>query len=84
MIDELTYEEDHQAFPSNMYKVDGYPGIAWYVLGWETEPIEGIPAEWEWHTERTGRVVCVMVGGSRQYAFEPDELTPLPPEEIVI
>ena len=28
-------------------------------------------------TERTGRVVAIMVGDDRHFTFEPDELTPL-------
>jgi hypothetical protein len=36
------YESDDEAFPADAYRVRGYNGVAWHVLGWETEPI----AEW--------------------------------------
>jgi hypothetical protein len=34
------YESDDVTFSADAYRVSGYGGIAWYVLGWETEPDE--------------------------------------------
>jgi|SRR5262252_1640933 len=67
------YETDDRTFPADAYRVTGhYDGIAWYVLGWETEPDED--TEWSGYENRTGRVVAVMVGDDRRFTFEPDEL----------
>jgi hypothetical protein len=69
------YEVDDAAFPAEAYTVTGYKGVAWRVYGWETQPDED--TEWSGMEERTGRVVCVMVGDDRRFTFEPDELIPL-------
>jgi hypothetical protein len=73
------YEDDNATFPAEAYQVDGYRGIAWYVMGWETEPDED--TEWSGYEVRTGRVVARMVGDDRDFTFEPDELKPLEREE---
>ena len=70
-----SYEEDQAAFPSDAYTVDGYGGIAWHVYGWETQP--GLDTEWDGIDERTGRVICVMVGDNRKFSVDPDEVHPL-------
>lgn len=75
----LHYESDDAAFPADAYRVSGYDGIAWHVLGWETEPDED--TEWSGIEERTGRVVAMMVGDDRKFSFDPDEVTPLEREE---
>lgn len=69
------YEEDGASFPADAYTVHGYSGIAWYVRGWKTEPDED--TEWTGIENRTGKVVCTMVGDDRYFVFDPDELTPL-------
>ncbi len=69
------YEPDNQAFPADAYCVDSYRGVAWYVLGWETEPDE--ETEWSGFEKRTGKVVAVMVGDDRHFRFEPEEMIPL-------
>ena len=33
-----TYERDEETFNADAYTVKGERGIAWRVLGWETEP----------------------------------------------
>lgn len=76
---QIHYESDDAAFPADAYSVDGYQGVAWRVYGWETEPDED--TEWSGYEVRTGRVVAVMVGDDRRFAFEPDDLTPLDREE---
>lgn len=73
------YEVDDKEFSAKAYQVDGYRGIAWYVLGWQTEPDED--TYWTGYENRTGKVVCVMVGDDRHFAFEPSEITPLEREE---
>ena len=69
------YETDDAAFPHTAYQVTGYRGVAWHVYGWEVQPTED--TEWDGIEERTGKVVCVMVGDDRRFAFEPEDLTPL-------
>lgn len=69
------YDTDKEAFPAEAYSVKGYEGIAWYVFGWETEPTED--TEWDGIEQRTGKVVCVMVGDDRRFLFDEDELTAL-------
>ena len=68
-------EEDYETFAADAYRIDGYRGIAWVVYGWETEPTE--ETEWSGLEERTGRVVCVMVGDDKRFAFDPTEVHPL-------
>ena len=71
----MTYETDTDAFPADAYTVDRYVGIAWLVLGWETEPDED--TEWTGYLMRTGNVVCVMIGDDRRHSVEPDDLIAL-------
>lgn len=68
-------EVDDASFPADAYAVRGYRGIAWYVIGWEVEPDED--TEWSGIENRTGRVVCVMVGDDRRKAFDPKDVAPL-------
>ena len=74
----MRYESD-EAFSKNAYITNNWRGIAWRVLGWETEPDED--TEWSGYEQRTGRIVAVMVGDDRHFAFEPDQLTPIKREE---
>jgi hypothetical protein len=76
MFSRKHYESDDASFPSDAYRVKGYNGVAWTVLGWETEPDE--ETEWSGCEDRTGQVVCVMVGDDRHFSFDPGDLTPLP------
>lgn len=75
------YEKDDAAFPATAYRVNtrAGSGVAWYVLGWETEPDED--TEWSGMEQRTGRVVAVMVGDDRKHSIDPDDLTPLAEED---
>ena len=66
------YEEDEETFAAEAYAVDGYAGIAWRVLGWETEPDED--TEWSGDEVRTGNVVARMVGDDRCFSFEPEDI----------
>ena len=68
----ITYESDDKAFPASAYTVDGYNGIAWRVCGWQVQPDED--TEWSGIMERTGAVVCIMVGDDRKWTFDPSEV----------
>ena len=69
------YEKDDESFPADAYKVDRHDGVAWHILGWETEP-DG-DTEWSWVEPRNGRVVCRMVGDDSDFSFDPSEVHPL-------
>ena len=73
------YEQDAETFSADAYAVAGHDGVAWRVLGWETEPDED--TEWSGYEVRTGQVAAVMVGDDHRYYFDPDDLTPLKREE---
>lgn len=70
------YEADDETFSAEAYRLDGDKyAVAWYILGWETEPDED--TEWSGYEQRTGRVVCVMVGDNARHTFDPDDMIPL-------
>jgi hypothetical protein len=80
------YETDDETFPADAYTVRGHGGVAWYVMGWETEPgpcewYDDDAGEWVYDEEpeevRTGRVVCVMVGDDSRFTFDPEDVAPL-------
>lgn len=73
------YESDDESFPAEAYRVRQYPGVGFYVLGWETEPDED--TEWSGMENRTGNVLAVMIGDDRRHSFEPDDIEPLPRED---
>jgi hypothetical protein len=59
------------------YTVEGYGGIAWYVLGYETWRDE----DYEWsgiENVDKDRVCAVMVGDDRTFTFDIEDLTVLP------
>lgn len=70
------YEDDVAL--SGAYQVQGYRGVAWRILGWETEPDSD--TEWSGQENRTGQVVAVMVGDDRYFTFDLDLLTPISEE----
>jgi|SRR4051812_44655884 hypothetical protein len=69
------YEEDAEKFPHDAYRVRGYDGVAFYVLGWETQPDED--TDWSGYEQRTGRVLAVMIGDDERRPVDPDDLAPL-------
>lgn len=73
------YEKDNETFNAGAYTVRGYRGIAFAVLGWETEPDED--TEWSGMETRTGRVLAVMIGDDYKHSVDPDDLTPIAREE---
>jgi len=81
---------------SRRYRVDEYPGIAWYSTGyaleWTNEEWiydgEGDPDDESSYLynepeeiENRERVVCIMVGDDRKFTFDIDQLTPLEDDE---
>ncbi len=75
----MVYEKDDKAFPGPAYRIRGEAGVAFWALGWETVADED--TEWSGIRVRTGKVVCMMVGDDRHFAFDPDDLTPLKEED---
>ena len=73
------YESDDRTFSAEAYTVEGYRGIAWRVMGWETAPDED--TEWSGIEERTGDVVAIMVGDDRTFTFSPDDLVAIARED---
>ena len=74
------FEKDDETFPADAYRIGGrHGGVAWWVMGWETEPTED--TEWSGFEERTGRIVCRMVGDDADWLFTPEDVTPLERED---
>lgn len=69
------YEDADADYPADAYRVAGYQGIGFYVLGWETQPDED--TEWSGIEERTGRLVVVMIGDDRRHVVDPEDVSPL-------
>lgn len=65
------YETDETTFSANAYSVRGYGGIAFRVLGWETEPDED--TEWTGYEVRTGRVIAIMIGDDHKHVIDDTE-----------
>lgn len=74
----MHYEDSDHA---GAYTVDGWgQGIAWHVLGWETQP--DADTEWSGYEVRTGNVVAVMVGDDRHFSIDPENIKPLAREDF--
>lgn len=71
----MRYESDDTTFSAEAYTTADYDGIAWYALGWQTEPTED--TEWDGIEQRTGLVVMVMIGDDRHFSYDPDDIKPL-------
>ena len=69
------YESDNETYSADAYTVAGHSGIGWYVLGWQTEP--DADTEWSGIENRTGELVCVMVGDDAHWLFDPSDVTAL-------
>jgi len=68
-----------EEYSADAYLVSGWgAGIAFSVLGWETEPTE--ETEWSGYEERTGMLVVRMVGDNRNFSVDPDTVEPIAPE----
>ena len=70
---------DPDPWPDAVRIPSGCAGVAWHVLGWETAADED--TEWTGIEERTGWLVCVMVGDDAHYLFEPGDIQPLRRED---
>ena len=66
-------------YNASAYVVKGWRGVAFDVLGWETEPDED--TEWSGYKNRTGSLVAVMVGDDRHHSVDPSDIEPLTPAE---
>jgi hypothetical protein len=73
------YEDDDETFSADAYRHARMTGVAFRILGWETEPDED--TDWSGCENRTGRVLAVMVGDDYRHRCDPEDLTPLPREE---
>ena len=71
----VDYEADGKTFPADAYKIKGYSGIAWEVLGWELKDTE--ETEWSGYQERSRNIVAVMIGDDRPFIFDSDDIEPL-------
>jgi hypothetical protein len=69
------YERDDATFPADAYSVRQYPGVAFWVRGWETQP--DADTEWSGMEERTGRVIATMIGDDAYHSLDPDDVTPI-------
>lgn len=74
------YESASEAFPHDYYSVEHMQGVAFRVLGWETEPDED--TEWSGIENRTGKILAVMVGDDYRHRLDPEDLTPLERREF--
>lgn len=70
-MQQIHYEESDY-FDGRRYKESRHGGVAWRVLGWETEPDED--TEWSGYEVRTGNVVCHMIGDDRLFSFDIEDL----------
>ena len=75
----MSYETENPDPYPNAVQIDEHPGVAWYVLGWQTEPDKD--TEWTGLESRTGRLVCMMVGDDEHHAIDPDAVRPLARED---
>jgi hypothetical protein len=66
-------------YQADAYRVSGYSGVAFHVIGWETEPDED--TEWSGYEVRTGKIVAVMVGDDHKFSFDPEDIAPLDRED---
>ena len=62
-------------YDADAYTVSQYTGVAWHVLGWETEP--DADTEWSGYETRTGNLIAVMIGDDRHFSVDPDDVTPI-------
>ena len=56
-------------YQADAYAVRGWSGVAFGVLGWETEPDSD--TEWSGYENQTGNLIVVMVGDDRLYSVSP-------------
>ena len=69
------FEEGDDLYGVEVVQSKRYGGVAIYPLGWATEP--DAETEWTGYEQRTGRVLCVMVGDDKYFSQIPSDLIPL-------
>jgi hypothetical protein len=62
-------------YQADAYRIDGWCGIAWHILGWEIGSDED--TEWGGYEVRTGKLIAVMIGDDRHFAVDPDDVSEL-------
>lgn len=63
-------------YRANAYRIAGWArGIAWRILGWETEPDED--TVWSGYENRTGKLVAIMIGDDKYLAVDPEDVSEL-------
>lgn len=74
------YEDPDKDWEDTYQARNGWgKGIAWYVMGWHTAPDED--TEWTGIEERTGQIVCRMVGDDKDYLFDPEDMEKIDRED---
>jgi hypothetical protein len=70
------YERDDASFPADAYSIKDkkHKGMAFRVLGWHVEVFDE-------DYERTGKVVCVMIGDDYLWTFDRSDIEPLEREK---
>ncbi|MBE3120565.1 MAG: hypothetical protein IMZ50_17655 [Candidatus Atribacteria bacterium] len=72
--------EDAPEYQADAYRISGWAvGIAWRILGWETEPDDD--TEWSGCENRTGKLVAIMIGDDKHFAVDPDDVSELRDDE---
>lgn len=76
----LRYERDNpDPYPDAVRIPVSGVDVAWHVMGWEVEADED--TEWSGFYNRTGQLVCVMVGDDQHHLFDPDDIEQMDREE---
>ena len=70
------FEEGDTLHDVHHVTVRQYPGVAFHACGWEVQADED--TEWTGIEERTGRVICVMVGDDFRHSVDEVDVSPLP------
>lgn len=65
--------ETADEYQAEAYSVADYPGVAFYVRGWETQPDED--TDWSGCEDRTGNLVVTMIGDDRKFSVDPAEVS---------
>ncbi len=78
-MSKYTYETPEPDPYPDAVQIDGHDGIAWHVLGFQTEPDED--TEWSGEEVQTGQLVCMMVGDDNHWLFDPSDIKKLARED---
>lgn len=75
-----SHYEDAPEYGAGAYSVRQYPGIAFRVNGWETEPDED--TEWSGCENRTGMLDMTMIGDDRHFHIDPSDVMEIAPTDF--